>query len=179
MGLINFCGPTTSSTKNNPYLLFVILVHSQKTVQLFVYQNTQSYLLLPFSTSTSSSLHRPLLFFIFCFVATNNCKTHKPTPNLHKLTSTLRSTKTTTRSIFRKSYKPFFCVQESVFLQKNLAKILFQYVFNFSYVHVLKNIESNQILFIVEIVTLFIVLGTVDMLFIILVSTRGSNLLLS
>jgi hypothetical protein len=73
----------------------------------------------------------------------------------------------------------FFCVQASVFLQKNLGKILFQYVFNFSYVHVLKNIESNQILFIIEIVTLFIVLGTVDMLFVILVSTRGSNLLLS
>jgi len=122
--------------KKQPYLLFFILVHSQKTVQLFVYQNTQSYLLLPtllitsettilsihiFTSSQTSSLleEEPLcidiflLFFLsfFFFVAINDHKPHKPTPDLHKLTSTTKINKTTTRSIFLKSDKHFFCVQ--------------------------------------------------------------------
>ena len=113
VGPINVCCPTTGSTKSNHICFLSFLCIARRPCNYFVYQNTQSYLLLSAllisSVTTILSIHIFIssliiflleeetlftdvvfLFFIFCFVTINDRKTHKPTPDLHKLTSTTK-----------------------------------------------------------------------------------------
>jgi len=124
VGPIYFCDPIIGSTKSNLYLPFVILMHNQDRLILFT-KIPNPCLLLPalliigemtilsihifISLSTSSFLEEKPLFtdVVLFFLATNDCKTHKLTSNLYKPTSTTRSTETTAKFIFFKSYKPF------------------------------------------------------------------------